>query len=825
MKTLLEGYPPPQGRYDELLTGPGEVRPHWAAFAQALARRQGREVSDTLALMDSEIRENGITYNVYADPKGADRPWEVDPIPLVLPASEWESIESGIAQRAELLDRVLADVYGPQALLREGLLPPAAVFGHGGYLHQMQGVRPAGGRYLFHYAADLARSPDGRWWVVNDRTQAPSGAGYALENRLLVSRVFPQLFRDLRVQHLASFFGHLRDTMLRWAPRGDGPTLIGVLTPGPCNETYFEHALLARYLGFTLVEGSDLTVRAGKLWLKTVEGLRRMHGLLRRLDDDYCDPLELRSDSALGIAGLADCARAGSVMLGNPLGSGVIESGALAACLPALSEQLLGESLRLPGVATWWLGDPRALERAWSQLDRLIIRPIDRASPEPACFGADLSAAQRVALRERVAARPQHYVAQEWVHGSQAPVLERAHPDGGGERLQAHPIGLRVFAVATPGGYRVMPGGLTRTASSANPRVIAMQRGGRSKDTWVLSEGPVNAAFTLLASTVTAADLVTSRGNVPSRAAENLFWFGRYAERCDTAARTLRVAIASVLGNNEARVDDPEDGLVPVLALARRMALIDGGEHAGPELLRAATHPDEGLSQRLRQLSRVAFSLRERMSADTWRSLNLLSNDPVFVRGSSLPLALAWLDRAVTATTTLSGHVLDGMTRGTGWRFVAIGRQVERLANVGLALQVALHEGRDSGLAWLIEWADSAVTYRSRYLVAPEWLPVLDLLVREDTNPRSIAFQVAGLIADVAALEADLGAFGGDLLVSLQAGLARLAPSDLHPDGTALHQLLAEATGAARALSDELTARFFSHAGGRSVPAVAVAAP
>ena len=818
MRKLLDGYPVPDSRYDELLSAPRVPRPHWRAFLAALAARQGTEVTDTLSLTEREIRENGITYNVYADPQGADRPWEVDPLPLLLPASEWDEIEAGIAQRADLLNRVLADIYGPQELLRSGQVPPAVVFGHSGYLHQVQSIRPHGGAHLFLYAADLARSPDGRWWVVSDRTQAPSGAGYALENRLVVSRVFPQLYRDLHVQHLASFFANLRESVLRWAPKGDGPPLIVLLTPGPYNETYFEHALIARYLGFALVEGSDLTVREGKVWLKTVEGLRRVHAVLRRLDDDYCDPLELRSDSALGIAGLTDCARRGTVMIANALGSGVIESGALLGYLPALCERLLDEPLRLPSVATWWLGEPAAFRDAWGRLDHLIIKPIDRSTTERAVFGADLTAAEREQLRRRVAARPQRYVAQEWVHVSQAPVLERAHAPGRADRLTARSVGLRVFAVATSNGYRVMPGGLTRVAGDGDSRVIAMQRGGRSKDTWVLSEGPVNASFTLLSTTVTASDLVTTgRGNVPSRTAENLYWFGRHGERCDAAARTLRVAIAEVLGNTDSHVDETDNGLVPVLALAERMSLIEASAHPGTALLRAATHPDEGLALQLRQLARVAFNLRDRMSVDNWRALNQFTSDPVFQRASSLPLALAWLDRAVTATTTLSGYVLDGMTRGTGWCFLSVGRRIERLTNLCLALEAATVDGRDSGLEWLLDWADSSVTYRSRYLVTPEWLPVLDLLLRDDTNPRSVLFQMNGLVEYVAKLERAHGPFASDVLAPVHRALQALAPADLQPDSEVLRALLVQTMAVTRTVSDELTLKFFSHAVSRSV--------
>ncbi len=825
LSRLLSGYTSVEGRYDELLSAPGAPRPHWDTFLRSLAAREGIEVSETLALMEREIRENGITYNVYADPKGADRPWEVDPLPLLLSATEWDEISAGIAQRADLLNRVLGDIYGPQELLRSGAIPPSVVFGHSGYLHQVQGIRPPGGVHLFNYAADLARSPDGHWWVVNDRTQAPSGAGYALENRLVVSRVFPQMFKELHVQHLAAFFEALRESMMRWAPKDHtdrvferANPLVVLLTPGPYNETYFEHALLARYLGFPLVEGSDLTVRDGCVWMKTVEGLKRVSGILRRQDDDYCDPLELRSDSALGIPGLTDCARRGTVLLANALGSGVLESGALLGYLPKLSEQLLGEPLRLPSVATWWLGEPAALDDAWRRIDTLIIKPLERSVREPAVFGADLSAAQREALRERVAARPQRYVAQEWVHVSQAPVLEAGTEPGRSQQMRSRTVGLRVFAVATPSGYHVMPGGLTRVAGDDQSRVIAMQRGGRSKDTWVLSDAPINASFSLLSRTVKPEDLVASRANVPSRAAENLFWFGRYGERCDASARLLRVAIADVL--DESR--EPSDGVPPTLILAQRFGLIDSVEQPATDLLRAATHPDEGLSERLKQLSRVAFNLRDRMSADHWRSLNQLIGDPVFQRGLSsthlgLPLAMAWLDRAVTSMTTLSGFVLDGMTRGVGWRFLSIGRRLERLSTLCNVLQVATREGRTHGLDWLLEYADSTVTYRSRYLVAPEWLPVLDLLLRDEVNPRSLAFQVKGLAEYIAKLELSHGRFASDVLAPAHHALRNLSSVDLHPESETLADVVGALQRAAHAVSDELTLKFFSHAASRSV--------
>ena len=807
---MLARYAAHGDRYDELLAGPGAPRPHWDAFMRSLAERGEREVSDTLNLTERQIREHGITYNVYEDAMGADRPWEVDPIPLLLPADEWQQIEAGIEQRADLLNRVLGDIYGPQELMKSGAIPPPVVFGHRGFLGPAQGLKPVSGMHLLQYAADLARSPDGRWWVVSDRTQAPSGSGYALENRLVVSRVFPQMFRELPVQHLASYFDALRSALLRWAPRGDGPARIVLLTPGPYNETYFEHALLARYLGFALVEGNDLTVRNDRVWLKTIDGLQRVHAIVRRQDDDYCDPLELRSDSALGIAGLTECARRGNVLLANALGSGVLESGALLGYLPKLARRLLGEELLLPSVATWWLGEPAAFDDAFQRPERLIIKPLERSPSERPIVVEDLSEAERKSLMERIADRPQHYVAQEWVHVSQAPVLESA----AGEAFAARTVGLRVFAVATPEGWRVMPGGLTRVAGDEDSRVIAMQRGGRSKDTWVLSDGPVNAAFSLLSQTVTPENLVDSNATLASRAAENLFWFGRYGERCDGSVRLLRVALGHVLDDSGGR----SGGVPPAWELARQLGLIDSTAKNVPrQLRRAATSPEAALNQRLRQLSRVAFSLRDRMSADHWRTLNRVIADPVFSREPSLPNTLVWIDRAITAMMTLSGFVLDGMTRGIGWRFLSMGRRVERLATMCSALMVAIEDGRGHDLDWLLELADSSVTYRSRYLAAPEWLPVLDMLIRDVANPRSLAFQAKGLAEYIAKIEASHGPFAGEALAPAHAALRALQPADLDPDSELLMRTLEQLQRAAFAASDDISMKFFSHAVTRSV--------
>jgi uncharacterized alpha-E superfamily protein len=419
-----------------------------------------------------------------------------------------------------------------------------------------------------------------------------------------------------------------------------------------------------------------------------------------------------------------------------------------------------------------------------------------------------------VLLRAKIAARPHRYVAQEWVHVSKAPVLERGPP----ETLAARTVGLRVFAVATPDGWHVMPGGLTRIAVDGDSRDIAMQRGGRSKDTWVLSDTPINSAFTLLSSTVDAEALASSNATLPSRTAENLFWFGRYGERCDAAARLLRVALNHMLEETGKASDDA----LPALVLARRLGLIDSiRDDPTYQLRRAAVHPQRALAERLRQLARVAFSLRDRMSNDNWRTLNRLTTDPVFSRRPSMPLTLAWLDRAVTGFMALSGFVLDGMTRGIGWRFVSIGRRIERLSTLCSVLQVAMVEGRAHELDWLLDLADSSVTYRSRYVVEPEWLPVLDLLVRDEANPRSVAFQVKGLADFVARLETTQGPFATAIVAPAGAALEALTASDLHPESEALADAVERLQRAAHAVSDAVSLRFFSHSVPRSVLSLA----
>lgn len=836
-RNLLSIYPKKTNRFDEMLAEDGVLRPSWQSFFDHLNAATPEQMRHRLNYVRRRILENGVTYNVYADPKGADRPWELDPLPLILSSSEWQEISSAVTQRARLLNAVLVDLYGEQALLRDGALPPALVYGHNGFLWPCQGVKPPGDTWLHLYAADLARSPDGRWWVIADRTQAPSGAGYALENRLIVSRVFPEQFRDLGVQHLADFFRRLQDSLAHWAPHesaGNRETpLIVLLTPGPYNETYFEHAYLARYLGYPLVEGQDLTVRGDCVYLRTLTGLRRVHAILRRLDDDYCDPLELRGDSALGVPGLLQAVRAGKVLVANALGSGLLESAALPGFLPGACEKLLGEKLAMPSVGTWWCGEPTALAFTIEHLDRLVIKgafPSQRMDP---VFGSELKGMQRQEMIARLYARPQAYVAQELVDFSQAPAWSTKHD----RRLLPRGVALRVYVAATPEGYVVMPGGLTRVSAATNARYISMQRGGSSKDTWVLNK-EVFSSFSLLKNQVSKSDLIRSGSNLSSRVVENLYWFGRYAERCDDAARLLRVGLSRLVDAGA----DEMPALVSAYDLCHALKLLPdvtpspedecpaNCTEVGTRLLSAICDAewDDGLVGNIRRLLWVGTQIRERFSLDNWLALNRLQHQLQRYSKDQPEIsdAIAFLDQMLLASSSLAGFAMDNMTRDDGWRFLIIGRRIERLIFLSDAISrfLRLESTRVPGsIEWLLELTDSIITYRSRYMAQPELLPALDLIVFDNANPHGVVFQLHNLVRYLGRLSRELGVPHDD---SLPPALARLQAFDLAcfenlhisderigEPSAALADVLDEVSQAAATLSDRLAMRYFTHVG------------
>ncbi len=820
--SLLAQYEPGRDAFDELVAKDGKVRPHFTPLLRDLDALGPAELKRRAETARRLVHEQGITYNVYGDARGMERPWQIDPVPFVIAQDEWRSLAAGLIQRATLINRILADCHGSQELIRSGWLPPALIFAQPDFLRPCHGIRPPHDVFLHFYGADLARSPDGRWWVISDRTQIPTGAGYALANRLVTSRVLPEPFRDENVQRLAGFFRELQNSLARLARRRTDNPRVVLLTPGPYNETYFEQAWLARYLGYMLVEGQDLTVRDDRVFLKTLSGLEPVDVILRRVDDDFCDPLELRPDSFLGVPGLVHAVRSGNVAVANALGTGLLETPALAAFLPRLSRALLGEDLLLESVATWWCGEPDSLRYVLDNLPNLVIKPAFPASRMEPAFPADLPEEPRAQLAERIRQRPRDFVAQGRVDLSSTPVLD-------GDRLVRRKMVVRAYLAADPnGGFACMPGGLTRVSAGPDTMVVSMQRGGGSKDTWVLADAAVSD-FSLLSAGAFRVALSRSGGDLSSRAADNLYWLGRYAERAEGLTRLLR-GIVVRLTERSGLVESPE---LPLLlhALAAQ---------ADPKFPRVGTNDEpfasvfpvvfgEGdpnsLISVVRSVRHVASVVRDLISLDMWRVVNMLGELPeeptASADGATAGDVLDLLNRAVITLAAFGGLATESMTRGEGWRFLDMGRKLERSLHIIRLIRASLvapaaHEG--PVLDAVLEVLDSGMTYRRRYQSSLRAEAVLDLVVEDESNPRSLASQLASLVDDVdhlprpvAGSRAPEQRFALAALASVRlAEPERLAAVD---EGTrpALRDLLAHVDGWLPILSDAITQQYLSH--------------
>jgi uncharacterized circularly permuted ATP-grasp superfamily protein/uncharacterized alpha-E superfamily protein len=806
LQPLLHSYSVPAGHFDELFDAGRALRPHWRSFFREAGDLGAEQLSRTEGRIARQIYENGVSYNVYAATDRSARPWALDALPLIIPAVEWERLAAGLRQRAVLLNAMAADFYGEQRLLSGGLIPPALVFGAPGFLRPCHGVLPPGGVFLHQVAFDLARGADGEWQVVDTRAQAPSGAGYALENRLIVSRLYPDAFRELRVHMLTRFFQGLRETLLLGAPSGSEAPHVVLLSPGPYNETYSEHAYLARYLGFALVEGGDLTVRDDRVFLKTLKGLDRVHVILRRLDDDFCDPLELRADSTLGVPGLAQAWRAGHVLLANALGTSVLESPALLGFLPAVSQHVLGQPLGVPSVATWWCGEAAARANTLANIEGMVLKPAFPDAPMEPVFMSDLDERARAEWRRRLLASPDRFVLQERLPLSHAPVWH-------GDRLESRALMLRVFLASDGrGDYQVMPGALARIAGGERHGVSG-QRGGSSKDTWALSEAPVDTVSPTPAR-LHVEDTARRRHVVSSRAGENLFWLGRYAERSENGARLLR-AVLSRLPDRDAF---PATLRGPVVRACQRQGLLRA---AAAESLIAPLRLErelidgmfdrrqgQSLAFNVEQTVRVAANVRARLSADTWRIVNQIPQG--FARpprsAARFAEALDLIDRTIVRLAAVGGLETERTMRDEGWRFLGIGRCLERLLFVTATIaEVAASEeaAEPAALEWLLDLFDNTLIYRARHTHQPEWSPTADLLLFDRHNPRSLTYQLGKLAKHVRLLPASGLA---QLIHEIQ-----LLRASCHMPTGALDGLLRECEGLALRLSDAIALRYFSH--------------
>ncbi len=792
------------------------------------------------------IRQNGVTYNVYGDPRGTDRPWQLDPIPLLMSPAEWKVLEEGLVQRASLLDMILADLYGPQRLLARGFLPAEVVFGNPAFLHPCHGMQVPANRYLHLYAANLGRLDDGTIVVLGDRTQAPSGTGYALENRLVLSRMLPELFRDCQVQRLAPFFQAVRDILQSIAPHNrDNPRIV-LLTPGPYNETYFEHAFLAGYLGYTLVEGGDLLVRGNRVYLKLLGGLQPVDVILRRVDDDYCDPLELRGNSFLGVPGLLQVLRAGNVAMANALGSGLVETPALLAYLPAISRELLGEDLMLPYAESWWCGEPVGLGHVLAKLPRMVIKPAFSNRRFEPVFADRLDSRQLEELAGRIKTRPGDFVGQEQISLSSVPVMQ-------GERLQARYAAVRVFLAASAGSYTMMPGGLTRVSCASDSKVVTMQKGGGSKDTWVIGDHPVGS-FSLLPPAHRPLRLSRSGGDLSSRHADNFYWLGRYVERAESVVRLLR-GILIRLTEKSGMADAPElPVLLRVLTAQTRTfpgffdpSRPDSLERPEDELLSVIFNRERvgSLAATLCMLQQVASKVRDRISVDMWRALSHLMVDMMadLTAMAQLPATngtdplefnqpdargvlsdvLELLDAGISRLAAFSGLVAENLTRGQSLTFLDMGRRLERSLQMSSLLRGTLCvETRNEGslLEALLEIADSSMTYRRRYFSMIQAAPALDLLLADETNPRSLAYQLAALDESIDRLPRDPALPGRSteqrlVLANLTelrlADVESLARADPSSCRNGLVALLTKLEADLPVLSEVIAASYFSH--------------
>lgn len=750
-RSLFSGYTPLMGVYDEMVDSSGLPRPAWKGIRTQLDRVGQAELSRRWAQSQRLIDENAIVYSAYGE-EDRPRPWTLDPAPLLLPEAEWQATAEGLQQRATLLEEVLKDLYGDQKLIASGLLPPELLYEHPGYrlpLHRAPEEVSSGRPFMRFYAADLGRAPDGAWWVLADRTEAPSGAGFVLENRVVTSRLLAEPFRDRRVRRLAPFYLSIQESLRSASANGRRNPSVALLSQGPKHPNYFEDAYLARYLGYTLVEGGDLTVRNRRLWMKTLDGLTPIDVLVRRPNSDLCDPLELGGVSPAGVAGLLQAERDGSLLVANRCGSGLVESPVFMAFMPRLCQAVLGEPLKLPGVATWWCGEPESLEFVLQNLDRLVLKRAYRQRGEESLLMQQLRETPREELIKLIRSDPRAYVGQELVERSATP----AWRDG---RLAPERVAIRAFAVAQDGSYEVMSGGLARTTRDLVPLESSARSGEGSKDVWIVGEEPVEP-ISLLPSEQEAPELVRIGAELPSRVADHSFWLGRYIERADTAARLVRLVTTRLTSEGDilqltelpalVRALAEQGQIEPGYAVDALRDLLPKVESALPNQVLNRDSQSGSLAATVGRLFDSAAQVRDRLSRDAWRIVLRISQRLRRPAGEASDLTdlLNLTDELVIDLASLGGMVIESMTRTQFYRFLDIGRRIERTWQSTDLLTATLIESgpaKPALLEALLESADSLMTYRSRYRASVKLAPVLDLLITDETNPRSLAYQI-----------------------------------------------------------------------------------
>jgi len=817
--TLFEGYQSPGDVYDESRKDGVHVAREWSRLVSVLKGLGSDELSRRSEQASRRVYENGVTYNVHGDAQN-QRPWEIDLVPLLFSNAEWAWLSEALEQRARLLDYIIRDVFGPRTLLKRGLLPPEIIYAHPGFLRPIQGLRPADDRYLDFYGVELARSPNGDWWVMADRTSMAYGAGYALENRLVVSRMLPDTIHELGVQRLAPFFSTLQETLSELSPNDrDNPRIV-ILSRGPQHPFYFEDAYLARYLGVTLVEGGDLTVRNDRVYLKTLGGLLPVDVIFRRVDDPDCDPLELHEGSSLGITGLTNAVRQGNVAVSNALGCGLAESPVFMAFLPRICEEVFGEPLKLPSIATWWCQHSTTQNYVLDRLQDLVVKPAYRYSGKDEIVVQELSRQAISDLATTIQAHPHQYIAQENVKRSSAPMWQNGEFTPG--------------FVASGDGYQTMPGALVRMASDSGPLELSISAGDSSKDAWICSPSP-NRDASLLNAKVTPMKLVRGGTDLPSRDADNLYWLGRQLERADSSARLLRTLIDRIA--SESTIDVvPEVPLLLNVLVEQEQINVTGSidelrsqlpsiERALPQLILNSRKP-MSLKNSLSQLHRLAGVARHRISSDNWRVINRIDQEFHSLSktaGVELPDVLLMMDRLIIDLVACGGLAAQGMTHSFVWRFLDIGRRLELSLQIVSLIRKSLLvcvEHETAVLQALLDIRDCKMTYRSRYLASITTAAVLDLLLTDETNPRSLVTQLSALCEHVQALPHSNGDLRGpDKLLAMSllhwiqmTDVEQLCDASGRTDHAELDKLLAQIELELNTLSRKINRFYFVHA-------------
>jgi uncharacterized circularly permuted ATP-grasp superfamily protein/uncharacterized alpha-E superfamily protein len=749
---------------DSLFQSDPQLIPHWNKFLNSFSQLGSEELQSRIVDINRYLKENGVTYTIHNDPSGSNRPWNLDIIPFLIQEKDWSIIEAGLSQRAGLFDLILKDIYGEQKLIKEGIIPMEIVYYHRGFIRECCGIKQAGKHNLVIYSADMAKSKDGSIWVLNDRTQSPSGSGYALENRMAMARIVPELFDHLKIRRLSPYYNAMHSALMQIAPHKNADPRIVILTPGAGNETYFEHSFLSSHLGLTLVQGDDLMVKDNFVWLKTLGGLERVDVIVRRVDDIYCDPLELKEDSQLGVAGLLQAVRSGNVSIANPLGSSVVENPGLIPFLPAIAKYFLGEKLALPTIASWWCGQKSELKYVLENLPSLVIKKIYREAFSRTSIDASLLASNDLSyLKSKILAQPHLYVAQEKVDFAITPTYVN-------NQLEAGHALFRSFAVANDQGYKIMEGGLTRASTDKENIIISNQIGGFSKDTWVLSsqDDSNTVNFKKEQEHLPSKQNESYKFNsLPSRNAENLYWIGRYAERVLGNARFQRTIMQYVAEANKAFIDESVNIKKCLLEAVTHFTFASPG-FIGKNVEQKIEEPWEELSNllfdqfyegslafNLFAFIRSINSIPDYWSTDTWRVLREMEDSWIAASNSKFKghyKMLSAVDAVITSMMAFISLNRESISREQGWTLLDTGRKIEQGLLLTSMLQITLIQKQDDNIEYILRETvlksnENIVNYRFKYKAHLQLPLLLDLMLLDSSNPKSLIYQMERLKA------------------------------------------------------------------------------